>query len=473
MPTFSSIACLVLLASEVGAVQHRQRPQLPPQQPASGHDYWAGKNGDAFRTGSSPFEAPSLLEGGPTWSFHEEVPEEAFAAHPEFAQFRSTLRGLVRAAPLIDGQRNIYLATVTSGHVHKFSPDGTKLWTHSARAQIPEVPAIMDGRLFAATDRGEVFALHMETGEKLWNTSVAPSIAGDTWSMTAGEGIVISAAGNADASGGVNTRLVALHALNGSTAWHFDAHGEVLYNILVSIKDGSCVFSTASGKVYRLDLHTGRVQWETPSPGWGFTTGGSIIGPDGVVYTTWNSGIGEGMVGAYDFGTGRRLWATKVGLDANNAPAVGRLGKGPELSVVIGVGKNPDPPNSLMGIRSGHGPEKRAQVVALDATTGKLRWKHSLPSWHGAALDDDRRPDICLPDAFSNPAIGGDGTVYVGFQSGHLYSVRDSDGDGHISRAEVSTFQTGAAFQGSPGIAPGMLAATPCNGLLVWTQAES
>merc|ERR1740123_618435 len=147
------------------------------------------------------------------------------------------------------------------------------------------------------------------------------------------------------------------------------------------------------------------------------------------------------------------------------------LGSGGSLAVVVGVGENPDLPDlrlQLFGVRQGP-KEKKARVMALDAATGSALWTHELPMWHGWAAGDTALPNhICLPDSFGNPAIGGDGSVYVGFQSGHFYAIRDKDGNGQIEPAEASSFNFNNAFQGSPGIAPGMLVATPCNGMHVW-----
>jgi outer membrane protein assembly factor BamB len=372
---------------------------------------------------------------------------------------------------------------VTLGTIYKFTPDGERLWTYHAGKghQIPDIPAIRDGRLFTATNQGDAIALDMETGAEVWRRKVGNATAGDTWSMTAADDIVIAATPGVDHDQNNNHRFVAMHASDGSEAWHFDPDG-MIYNILVSVKDGRAVFSTAFGKVYSLDLQTGRVIWKTPPPQEGnfaMSTGGAMIGSNGIVYVTWNEIrfdpghaqphiVPVGRVGAYDFETGNRIWTADMGtFQANNAATVGPSGPGGRLAVVVGVGSNPDIPR-LPDVSDGIGPAHPARVVALDAATGAEFWSYTMPTWHGSALDDAKRPDICLPDAFSNAAIGGDGTVYFGFQNGNFYALKDSNEDGTVSESEVSTWQTGAAFQGSPGIAPGMVVATPCNGMHVW-----
>jgi outer membrane protein assembly factor BamB len=476
------VAILAILGAGPDAVRSLnlgKKSTHKKQAPAALY-YWSGKNGDERRTGTSPFAVPRNLSAGPSWSFHEEAPPEL--------QRLGYGYGLLRTAPLIDDKSNIYLATVTYGNVYKFSPAGEKLWQYKAgdQVQIPDIPSIYDGRLFAATNTGDAFALDMETGSQVWRRTIGRGTAGDTWSMTAADGIVIAAtSGTGDPS--MNHQLVALHASDGSEAWHFDIDG-LVYNVLEGIQDGRVVFSTGFGKVFCLDLQTGRVIWETAKPQGGdyaMSTGGAMLGSNGIVYVTWNEApLGEngqpapvspidpsnGMVGAYSFENGTRIWTADFPtFSANNAATVGPSGPGGKLAVVVGVGSNPSIPNGG-DVTSGTGPAHPARVVALDAVTGAEFWSYTLPTWHGAAMGDDQRLDICLPDAFSNAAIGADGTVYFGFQNGNFYALRDDDGDGSISDSEVSTWFTGAAFQGSPGLAPGMVVATPCDGMHVWRE---
>jgi outer membrane protein assembly factor BamB len=431
--------------------------KLPRQQEEY---YWPGKNGNLLRTGASPFSAPTNLQHGPTWSFHEQD------------------NGLIRAPPVIDGGKNIYLATI-AGNIYKFNEDGDKLWNHSEGAGgIPEVLVLLDGALFATSLAGDVFSLDMETGKELWRTHVAPYSAGDTWSMTAGEGVVI--AGGSD-HGKANHRLIALDAEDGRMKWTFNPSAPV-YNFLACIKDGSLIFSDQFGSPYRLNLHTGHVLWHVGpagrSPNHNFTkafsTGGAVIGPNGVVYVTSNIyekdaplwqglPLQSGYVTAFDFKDGTLLWRQSVDYAANNAAAVGTLHTG-KLAVVIGVGENPSKPLADWK-------ERKSRVVALDAHTGSEIWRHELPLWHGWAAGDTIVPfHICLPDSFGNPAIAGDGTVYVGGMSGVFYAISDRNGNSKIDDDEVSQFNFSNAFQGSPAIAPGLLIATPCNGMHVFKE---
>jgi len=379
------------------------------------------------------------------------------------------------AARAIDSKNNIYLTSHDA--LRKFNPDGKILWNFTDTSTIPEVPSLYNGAIYFTNDKGHVTALEMETGDVIWRKSAlvkdAKSSAPDTWSMSAADGTVISAV---SASGQVNEYLVALDAKTGKVRWSFKPD-DAIYNVLVAITNGSAIFSDYTGKAYNVDLKTGERRWKAgPAEDkveTDFSTGGTVVGPNGVAYVTSNAKVANkssGFVTAFNITNGKILWRTSTDYAANNGAVVGTIGG--RLAVAIGVGLNPDMPDPLkQKLKKVHDnatslPEKKGRVLALDAETGKQLWSHEMPLWHGWGAGEKAR-SVCLPDSFGNAAISGDGTVYVGFQSGHFYGINDLDNDGKISPEEASFYDTGRCFQGSPAIAPGMLVATPCNGMHV------
>jgi len=216
-----------------------------------------------------------------------------------------------------------------------------------------------------------------------------------------------------------------------------------------------------------------------------FTTGGAVLGPNGVMYVTsnnkessavfWDRPIHPGRLTAINFTDGKVIWKQSLEQIAMNGAAVGHVGPGGTgpLTVVIGIGANPPPPMLTETLFAN---TKHNSVIAVDAETGKRRWSFELNPWKGAAAGDSLL-HMCLPDNFSNAAIGGDGTVYIGNQDGRVYAIQDKNGDGIIDRRlgsnEVSEYNAHAASQGSPAIAPGMLVVAPCNGMHVFNAASS
>merc|ERR1712113_916554 len=112
----------------------------------------------------------------------------------------------------------------------------------------------------------------------------------------------------------------------------------------------------------------------------------------------------------------------------------------------------------------------------MGAADGSFRWSHEVqPMRKAAAAGDeerlfDRHYNLCLPDNFAQAVINGLGSLYIPHTDGRLYTIKDSNGDGHIdSDTEVSYYDFGDAFQAGVGLAPGIAAVVPCGGgLFVW-----
>lgn len=459
---------------------------------ASSAPYWSGKNHDVLRTGFTEAVAKKDLSGGPTWSWQP----------PSDIGIGNT--SMVRAAPVIDAEKNIYLSTI-SGLVVKFSPTGQILWMYTgAKSQIPSVPALANGVLYVGAFNGDVIALDARTGSELWRNVPTdmtcywdPSFGGnlcsglETWSMGAAEGVVVSVRIDAQffTWAGGNNHILGINATTGKTLWDFIVP-EKTYNILAPIVDSSVIFADERGTLHRLNLFTGEVIYKNklwPQAGW--STGGAIVssdkkkvfvthnvlfpGVEGYLVGDWErmgltlTMYQEGHISAFSLEDGSLLWDTVLPLPADSGPATGLIapgGKGP-AAVVMGMGPNPASPSDPSTSNS----PKPSGVAAVDAETGKVKWIFNLPMWYGATPGDSPT-FICMPDSFSNPSISGDGVAYIGTMTGRIYALQDVDGDGQLdeSKGEVSYWNASFGFQGSPGIAPGLLAVTPCNGLHVF-----
>jgi len=54
-----------------------------------------------------------------------------------------------------------------------------------------------------------------------------------------------------------------------------------------------------------------------------------------------------------------------------------------------------------------------------------------------------------------------------------IFALRDEDGDGRLAAGEISKYYGGRCYQGSPGIAPGMIVGTPCDGMHVFKPEKA
>lgn len=429
---------------------------------------WYGKNGDLLRTGLSPFSAPFNLTDGPSWSW---TPEKS---------------GRVSATPLIDGDGDLYFSVCKPPHIRKYSPNGTMLWEHKEPwgALVPTLPGVgilLGNSMISLTTAGQVFALDLMTGAQVWRSQASQTAGSDTWSMAGADGIVVVPVtdfAHENMFGG-NSYVKGLSAYGGEVLWTFTPD-TTIYNFLAPItSDGFLFFADAIGTPYKLNLKDGTLLWKgTKSPVAALSTGGLVAGPNQVLYVTGNTadspqfpGSGGGYIAAYAMKDGELLFQkpTEGHLLANAGAAIGPLKANGPLAVVIGTGKNPEMPGQPVY------PPRDRKVQANDAKTGDLLWVYDMPPFTaGVAAGDGTRPmwTICLPDSFSNPTIGADGTVYIGNEDGLFDAIKDLDGDGHIQpeKGEVSSFDTKWGFQGTAAISPGLVAAASCGSFLVWNK---
>jgi len=457
-----------------------------------GKYYWPAQKGTPSRTGFSPHAVPDISRK-PTWSWadpHEDT---------------------IRATPLIDDKSNIYLTTI-AGRVYKFTAGGQLLWSRTMPFGMQVVAALHEGKLISATKSGEVVALDMETGGDVWKVQVSKVFrtAGDTASVFAYNGTVVSATLEQPTVGNDgNEVVVAVRAADGAELWRFKPPVNV-YNFQASTpEDGTIVFQDRGGGLYRLGLDDGHEIWRSGRRGepWSgtFTTGAAVC-HEGKVFVTSNyehCNYGAGLLHTYNLDDGKLLWEVKLAYPANQAVAVGPSPTDKSKSVaVVGFGANPGHPLIMQWFSYGQTISRAfhwldlnlpwlfakvpAAMAAYDPQTGSRLWQFDLPPYRAPATQGDsqrliaryiRNNDgsnpnndlICLPDSCSQPVVGPDGTAYQAWQSGMIYAIKDANGDGRIDPGEVAQHQLSDGFQGSLGLAPGLLAAAPCGGgLYVW-----
>eukprot|EP00403_Amphidinium_massartii_P038284 CAMPEP_0178432946 /NCGR_PEP_ID=MMETSP0689_2-20121128/32652_1 /TAXON_ID=160604 /ORGANISM="Amphidinium massartii, Strain CS-259" /LENGTH=482 /DNA_ID=CAMNT_0020054959 /DNA_START=52 /DNA_END=1500 /DNA_ORIENTATION=- len=441
-----------------GMVKHEHEGNaagsIPPAQVMTG--MWVGKNGDMHRTGASQSSiTPRDLASGPAWRWRS----------PRASPMRT---GLVVGTPLIDEQQNI-IETTVDGEIIKFSRDGQQLWSYSAGGLLAACSVLADGKIYTILVDGTFLSLDAQTGERLWQSRLGKITGFDAPSVLVTEGLVIAAVGREPEPIQGSPTVVAASIADGHEVWRLELNDTFTYNFMASAHDGSIIFQSEFGRVYRISAIDGSVIWTQPSGGLYMTTAGVALDMDGNIYAAYNHAAGEGVVKALSFGDGHVLWERRFPLEANAAPAVGNLDgiRGGPLAVFIGLGSIPE----LIGQRQ---PEDYLTVTgkaaALNAASGETIWEWTLPEWRGPAAGEALPIHMCWPDQFSNPAVDANGTVYMGRATGRIYAMHDDNHDGQLSEesGEVSWFDAGRAFQGPPAISNGLLAAVACDGLMVF-----
>ena len=175
--------------------------------------------------------------------------------------------------------------------------------------------------------------------------------------------------------------------------------------------DGTVYVGSDDGKVYALNGATGAKKWE-------FLTEGGVssspaIGSDGTVYV----GSDDYNVYALNGATGAKKWEFLTGGWVGSSPAIGSDGTVYVGSVILGV--------YVGGDWEGGG----GKVYALNGETGAKKWEFLTGGYVN-----------------SSPAIGSDGTVYVGSMDKKVYALNGATG------AKKWEFLTGEGVSSSPAI---------------------
>jgi outer membrane protein assembly factor BamB len=332
-----------------------------------------------------------------------------------------------------------------------------------------------DGVIYIGADNGAVVAMDGGSGNIRWATIVQKAGVDSTPALGA-DGILYVGAGHA---------VVALYAATGAQKWRFETGGDVESAPSLT-PDGTLYFGSDDARVYALDAADGALKWyfdfpdgadtdSSPALGadgtvyigsdkgslyaingqegtlnWVFQASGEIsgapaIGPDGTVYIcSLNSAKTESVCYAVNGLNGSQRWAVSHASQSAPSAALGADG----MVFVTGV--------ALPGILDGLPVEQRAMVWALDASSGIQQWEQALEpgstgvtavSIDGAGIlyvQAERAPvvgslgKLSALDSMtggilwefvtngssnSSPAIGADGTIYVGSDDGRVYAI--------------------------------------------------
>jgi polyvinyl alcohol dehydrogenase (cytochrome) len=277
-------------------------------------------------------------------------------------------------------------------------------------------PVVAGGRIYVGDAEGDLFSLDAKTGCVHWRIEVEAGIR---------SAIVLARGGGGVRAyfGDQASNMYSVDAANGKIVWKvkLDDHphaaitaasaivGETLF-VPVSSREESKVADarypccTFRGSVYALDAATGKRIWKTDMieekliPGQKNSVGIQIVGPSGV--PVWNTPVIDSRRNALYFGTGN----------------------------------NYSPPATALS----------DSIIALDMTTGKLKWRHQQTEndiWNGTCRRPDREAAAC-PDAESpdvdfaaSPVLvtprGGRPMLVTGNKSGMIWAL-DPDQDGKL-----------------------------------------
>jgi len=220
-------------------------------------------------------------------------------------------------------------------------------------------PAIDNGLVFAASHKGEIVAVALDTGRNVWVKKLkVPISAGPA----AGSGIVVA--------GSSKGAVIALDGATGRQLWRSQVNSELLSSPAIS--ENVVVIRSVDGRLHGLETRTGKQLWSVEQQVPRLSLRGTAIPI--VAKEVAISGFDNGKVMAVSLTTGDTIWDTAL------ASPHGRT----ELDRLVDI----DSAVRVVGDNVfATGFQGRTAMLALDS--GQLWWSHDMSSYRGLAVDAD------------------------------------------------------------------------------------
>jgi len=360
--------------------------------------------------------------------------------------------------------------------------------------------------LYGTTTTGYAFAIDLETGDEIWATKVSSEIAGVKGSVAAKDGTLVLASdrcrnrycyryrNETESLVPSNSVVRGLSSVNGSSIWSFTPDSPVWNFDAQFTGYGTLLFQDFQGGLYCLNLTTGGLIWKEEGQIGMYTQSAALFSeelnyvfsiteslydsvwcnpytPPGIL--SWCSTMQDtpGLVRGFHAVTGVKMWETILPMPPAGA-SLGRLNSGEwKEHLVIGMGLS----CKYAGKYGTTG--KPSELWALSGRWGGRLWKRIGPTlWTPNCAGDKEGADIrramgtrekCQPNSWSNPVIDAAGDVYVGNQVGILQKWGSPTSTAY-DLTLLSELETGTAFlDQSIAMAPGLMAITTCNSLIV------
>jgi len=304
-------------------------------------------------------------DGGPA---HEGVFPPGSADSLGGIAWRFATGGIVRASPVSDGA-TVYRGSSDGTFYALDARTGKERWHFDAGSSIGDAPAVAAGSVIVGVRDGRIVALDAATGRPRWTARTGPERAMpwghegfDFW--TSSPAVV----GDAVYVGSGDGKLYALDLASGRVRWQAGTDGRVRSS--PAVDGGSVYVGSCDGSVYAFAAASGKRRWRFDTDGRGFDSAKfgydrkSVYAPPAVAHGRVFAGGRDGKFYALDAATGHELWRTDFG-----------------TSWVMGAA-------GLRGGRVFVSTSDGRQVRCLDEADGKEAWRFETASalWASPAL---------------------------------------------------------------------------------------
>lgn len=229
------------------------------------------------------------------------------------------------------------------------------------RAQYPIAPALDNGTLYAADERGRVMAFEADSGNRLWQKDLE---AGVSSALTAVAGEIYL--------GTRNGEVLALSQADGEVLWRSRVPSEVL--AAPQPTQQLLVVQSVDGSVTALNRSNGQEFWSHSTTEPALTLRGTAT--PSVIDPVTFAGFANGRLVTLDNRNGQPLWERRIAVPQGRS----------EIDRMVDLGGQPVlTPDGRLFVTSYNG-----RLVALQANTGEVLWEREHSSHLTPVLVGDR-----------------------------------------------------------------------------------
>ncbi|MBA2286105.1 MAG: PQQ-binding-like beta-propeller repeat protein, partial [Ktedonobacteraceae bacterium] len=285
----------------------------------------------------------------------------------------------IPSAPAV-ANGNVYVGSLRGDLVALHADTGAVTWRYRTGGAILASPVVVKGVVYVGSSDGYLYAIDAKSGSLHWHHRAGPANDAMTvFGPGVANGLVIAASSDEVAK----SYVFAVNASTGAEVWRVSIAHQLPSDVKIvngTVYLAATALSVAGGPtitdsyIYAFNAKDGSKLWRSSKIGAQILVAPTVA--NGHVYT----GAQDGTMVAFDAKTGAQTWRHN---------ANGPIYASPQIVngvVYFGVGSTVHDNKGTSHSVTVDATKTDGAIIALDATTGSLRWRHQLAGYDGASF---------------------------------------------------------------------------------------
>ncbi len=299
-------------------------------------------------------------------------------------------------------------------------------------------PVVVGEVVYAAERDGHVYALELNSGDRLWKTDIDRQISGGPG---AGQNLIVLGTSNGE--------VVALGPENGKILWTSQVSSEILAQPRTD--GGVVVVRTGDGKVYGLSAPDGRQLWvyDRSEPVLTLRGTSAPLLAEGLAVT----GFDNGRLVALDVQSGKQVWESRIAIPRGRS----------DLERMVDIDAEPVLMGDTIYVSTFQG-----HVAAVALRSGEVLWTRELSSHAGIGVDEqhvyisDANSHVLALNRYSGESVWqqeqlANRSITAPVSNGRYVIVCDLEGYVHWLHADYGDFIARARIDKSAILVPALI----------------